>query len=62
MLDIGWGLLLALWMSQPCQGGGPSGVGVEALRVKFSQTPLPLSACPASKEKTMKQVRPIWSL
>ena len=35
-------------------------VGVEALRVRFNQAPLPLSACPASK-KVNAEASEVWS-
>ena len=46
------GFLSVLWLSPPCQGWGvyPPVVAVEALKVRFAQPPLPLSAFPVSEE------------
>lgn len=53
VLDAGQGLLFAVWLSLPCRGQDllPS-CWIEALRVRFYQALLPLSACPAPKEVT----------
>lgn len=46
------GFLSVLWLSPPCQGWGSTlqFVAVEALKVRFDQAPLPLSACPIPEE------------
>ena len=57
-LDVGQGLLFALWLSQPLDRVLAPAVGVEALRVRFDKAPLPLSVCSVWREVSqMKQVR-----
>lgn len=59
VLDAGQGLLFAVWLSLPCRGQDllPS-CWIEALRVRFYQALLPLSACPAPEEVTAMQGSP----
>lgn len=62
VLDAGQGSLFAVWLSLPCRGCDllPS-CWIEALRVRFYQALLPLSACPAPEEVIGYARSPMWT-
>ena len=48
------GLFFALWLPPPCRPRVSPIIGVEALRLRFDQAPLPLRVCSALMEVTVK--------